>query len=340
MDAPSTPATASKSVQHPSSFKTSIASLFKVRKDPSYRMRRGLVLLSFVIPILLWSMVSYVPFVWHSQMRVIDQGDTFFKKDQYVKRPMFYEQKAIMEDEGKRPPVGERSNPEYLPAPHEVVIAFYKLFTTPPDRKGEPWFHQSMGNSILIIAYGYGLAVLIGLPIGILCGTYNSFKWITEPFAEFARYLPPPAFSVLAVAVLGLYQAPKVFIVFLGTFFQLILIISKTVGRVDMSLIEAAQTLGSRTFSLIFRVIVPASLPYIYRDLRILLGWAWTWLVIAEVVGNITGLTWTIQQQARYRNFENVYAVIILIGIIGAGTDYLLGSIEKRFFPWQQEEHG
>lgn len=315
-----------------------MAFLFTIRKEPSPPRRNLLLALSFLLPLLLWSAVSYVPSIWHNQMKVSEVGDSYFKAQQYVPRKLFAEQTAKLVEQGKVPPVGVRSNPEYLPAPHEVGKAFYKLFTTAPDRKGEPWFHESMLNSIKIIALGYLLAVVIGLPIGVLCGTYNGLRWLIEPFVEFARYLPPPAFSVLAVAILGLYNAPKVFIVFLGTFFQLILIVSKTVSRVEMSLIEAAQTLGTRGPGLLFRVVVPAALPYLYRDMRILLGWAWTWLVIAEIVGNITGITWTIQQQARYRNFENVYAAIILIGIIGAGTDFILGVIEKRLFPWREDK--
>jgi len=314
-----------------------MSNFFAIRKEPSSGRRRVLMLLSFLLPLILWSAVSYVPFIWHSQMKVSDPGASYFKEGQYVKKRLFAEQTEKLKTAGKALPVGIASNPEYVPAPHEVLSAFYKLFTTPPDRKGEPWFYQSMWSSIKIIALGYFSALLIGLPIGVLCGTYSGLRWLVEPFVEFARYLPPPAFSVLAVAVLGLYSAPKVFIVFLGTFFQLILIVSKTVSRVEMSLLEAAQTLGTRGPRLLFRVVIPAALPYLYRDMRILLGWAWTWLVIAEVVGNITGLTWTIHQQARYRNFENVYAVIILIGIIGAGSDFILATFEKRLFPWREE---
>jgi len=311
--------------------------MFAIRKEPTPRRRALLMTASFLLPLILWCVVSYVPFIWHSQMAVTEPGASYFKEGQYVNKRLFAEQSEKLSAAGKALPEGVPSNPEYVPAPHEVLSAFYKLFTTPPDRKGEPWFHESMWSSIKIIAFGYVAALLIGMPIGVLCGTYSGLRWLVEPFVEFARYLPPPAFSVLAVAVLGLYSAPKVFIVFLGTFFQLILIVSKTVSRVEMSLIEAAQTLGTRGPRLLFKVIIPAALPYLYRDMRILLGWAWTWLVIAEVVGNITGLTWTIHQQARYRNFDNVYAVIILIGIIGAGSDFILAQFEKRLFPWQKE---
>jgi NitT/TauT family transport system permease protein len=101
-------------------------------------------------------------------------------------------------------------------------------------------------------------------------------------------------------------------------------------------LIEAAQTLGARGWKLVRGVIIPASLSDIYTDMRILLGWAWTYLIVAEVVGTMSGITFFINQQARYRNFENVYAAIFMIGIIGVTSDMLLASFAKLLFPWKR----
>ncbi len=155
------------------------------------------------------------------------------------------------------------------------------------------------------------------MPLGILGGAYRFFARLQEPFIEFFRYLPAPAFGALCVAVLGIYDAPKIAIIFIGTFFQQVLIIANTVRRVDPALIEAAQTLGAKGWRLLRGVVIPASITEIYTDMRILLGWAWTYLIVAEVVGTMSGITYFINQQARYRNFPNVYAAIAMIGIIG-----------------------
>jgi NitT/TauT family transport system permease protein len=97
-------------------------------------------------------------------------------------------------------------------------------------------------------------------------------------------------------------------------------------------------TLGAKKFQLLFRVVIPGILPDLYRDQRILLGWAWTYLIVAELIGTSSGITWFITQQARYKNFDNVYAAIIMIGIIGVVSDLLLARLGKRLFPWEKEQ--
>ena len=84
------------------------------------------------------------------------------------------------------------------------------------------------------------------------------------------------------------------------------------------------------------RVVVPAILPDLYRDQRILLGWAWTYLIVAELIGTTSGITWFITQQARYQHFPNVYAAIAMIGILGLGMDMILAVIGRRLFPWDR----
>jgi NitT/TauT family transport system permease protein len=244
-------------------------------------------------------------------------------------------EKAITEEEDS--PKGVRVNPVYLPAPHEVVRAFFTAFTTPPRLPNEPWLHESLGHSIRTIFLGFLISSLIGLPLGILCGTYRFFSRLQEPFIEFFRYLPAPAFGALCVAVLGIDDGPKIAIIVIGTFFQQVLVIANTVRKVDPSLVEAAQTLGARRLRLVRRVVIPASITDIYTDMRILLGWAWTYLIVAEVVGTMSGITFFINQQARYRNFENVYAAIMMIGIIGLTTDMALAWLGKLLFPWKRE---
>ena len=179
-----------------------------------------------------------------------------------------------------------------------------------------------------------------GRRIGILGGTYRFCARLLEPFIEFFRYLPAPAFGALCVAILGIDDAPKIAIIVIGTFFQQVLVIANSVRKVDPSLIEAAQTLGARGWRVVVKVIIPAAITDIYTDMRILLGWAWTYLIVAEVVGTMSGITFFINQQARYRNFDNVYAAIMMIGIIGLSTDFLLAWLGTKLFPWKRRRAG
>jgi len=171
-------------------------------------------------------------------------------------------------------------------------------------------------------------------------GDFLGLLFVFHPFVEFFRYLPAPAFGALAVAILGIHDGPKIFIVFVGTFFQQVLIVSNTTRKLDISLIEAGLTLGAKKLNLLFTIVIPGILPDLYRDLRILLGWAWTYLIVAELIGTSSGITWFITQQARYKNFDNVYAAIMIIGVIGLATDILLSRMGKRLFPWDKAKDG
>lgn len=311
------------------------------RVELDKRSRNWLTFASFAIPILLWSIVSYVPFIWHPQVEITDPGDvSYFREGTLIDKDIYQREidkilvKQTKTDQPVHLPKGEPANPVYLPAPHEVATALYTAFTTPPKRSNEPWFHESLGHSIQIIAWGFFWSMVFGLPLGLLAGTYDSASRLIEPFTEFFRYLPAPAFGALAVAILGIYDAPKISIIFIGTFFQMVLISANTTRKLNMALIEASLTLGCKGISMIRQVIIPGVLPDLYRDMRILLGWAWTYLIVAELIGTSSGITWFITQQARYKNFDNVFAAILIIGFIGIITDMILARIGKRLFPW------
>jgi NitT/TauT family transport system permease protein len=158
---------------------------------------------------------------------------------------------------------------------------------------------------------------------------------LNEPFIEFFRYLPAPAFGALAVAILGIHDGPKIAIIVIGTLFQQVLIVANTTRQLDHALLEAAMTLGTRGWRLVLKVVVPGILPQLYRDQRVLLGWAWTYLIVAELIGTSSGITFFITQQARYQHFDKVYAAIVMIGLIGLGIDLLLAWLGRRLFPWQ-----
>ncbi len=311
---------------------------FSVRKELPKKSRLFMMVMSFLMPILLWSLVSYVPWIWHPKVEISDPGAvSYFKQGMLVDSELFDQETLKLDASVEALPTGIPVNPIYLPAPHEVAVAFYTAFTTEPKRRSEKWLHESLWQSIQVIFWGFVLSSMVGVPLGILAGTYDFFSRLFEPFIEFFRYLPAPVFGALAVAVLGIHEAPKIAIIFIGTFFQQVLIVSNTTRKLDPSLLEAAQTLGANNKALLLRVVIPGILPDLFRDLRILLGWAWTYLIVAELIGASSGITWFITQQARYKNFENVFAAIIIIGIIGLTTDLILAALSRRMFPWQQQ---
>ena len=314
-----------------------LTNLLTAGKKLNSNQRVMVSLLSFILPLLIWSMVSYVPVIWHPLIKIdVSANVSYFKKGMLIEREIFDREVKNAISESRPVPEGIRANPIYLPAPHEVARALYTAFTAEPKRRNEKWLHESLWDSIQVIFWGFFLSSIIGVPLGILAGTYDVFSKLTEPFIEFFRYLPAPAFGALAVAVLGIYDAPKIAIIFIGTFFQQVLVVSTTTRKLDPSLLEAAMTLGAKNLSILFRVVVPGIITHLYKDLRLLLGWAWTYLIVAELIGTSSGITWFITQQARYKNFENVYAAIIIIGIIGLTTDLVLAALGRKMFRWEK----
>ncbi|MEI8362886.1 MAG: ABC transporter permease subunit [Betaproteobacteria bacterium] len=315
----------------------SLASWFAVRRELSPRKRTLLGAGSFLLPLMVWCVVSYVPFIWHPMVLVSNPGAVdYFQADMLVDKAVFKDELANMQAANNALPQGEPANPIYLPAPHAVAKALYTGFTHAPEQRDGKWLHESLWHSIQIIFWGFLISSLIGVPLGILCGTYTAISRLFEPFIEFFRYLPAPAFGALMVAILGIYDGPKIAIIVIGTLFQQILIIANTTRKLDYSLLEAALTLGTNKIKLLLHVIIPGILPELYRDQRILLGWAWTYLIVAELIGTSSGITWFITQQARYQHFDNVYAAIIIIGIIGLGGDLILAKLSQYLFPWDR----
>jgi len=303
--------------------------------------RRGITLAvaSFLLPLAIWAAVSYVPFLWHPLVEISDPGAVdYLESGMRLDKTTFAQEVASAKQNGTAPPQGTPANPVYLPAPHEVAEALWDAIVHPPPQADATPMPQSLWHSIQIIFWGFLVSSILGVPLGIFCGTSPVVARLFEPFVEFVRYMPAPAFGALMVAILGIYDGPKIAIIVIGTFFQQVLVIANTVKRVDGLLIEAALTLGARNLGLIGKVIVPAVLPHIYRDQRILLGWAWTYLIVAELIGTSSGITFFITQQARYQHFDKVYAGILVIGLVGIGTDIMLAILGRRLFPWAKEE--
>ncbi|MFT4548669.1 MAG: NitT/TauT family transport system permease protein [Verrucomicrobiales bacterium] len=235
-------------------------------------------------------------------------------------------------------PQGERKvkRPVYLPAPHEVFLRAKEDFSG-NSKLGDLDIWSRYGVSLRTIIAGFFLVCLVGIPVALLCGTFPFFSHLIEPFVDFFRYMPAPAFGTVLIALFGIYDSPKVALVFVGTLPQLILMVANTTRTLDPALLDAAQTLGADRKRLVTKVVIPGILPSLYNDLRILLGWAWTWLVIAELLGVKAGLTELIDTQGRRFQFDHVYPIILLIGLTGFLTDQFLSWFRGVIFPYSED---
>jgi NitT/TauT family transport system permease protein len=235
----------------------------------------------------------------------------------------------------------EVARPVYLVTPSAVASSFWKGITSTKAVEAESGapsksLLQRYGESWRTIVLGFLLAIGVAIPLGIMAGSYDFVSKLAEPFVNFFSYMPAPAFGVVLMAIFGLDSGPKIMLVFLGTLPPAILTIAKTTRSLDISLIEAAQTLGANQRQLIFSVVVPGILPSLYKDLRLLFGTAWTWLVIAELLGFKSGLSEVIDTHGRRFQFEIVYPAILMIGLSGFFMDQILAYVARYLFPWAE----
>lgn len=213
----------------------------------------------------------------------------------------------------------------FLPSPIAVLQALVRLFT-------ERDFTTDIVISVGRVWLAFGLSVLVALPLALLMSSYRSVGAFFEPFIDFIRYLPVPALVPLLIIWFGVGEASKIAVLFMGTFFQLVLLASDDTRRVHVEYIESGLTLGASNAQIMRDIIIPAALPNIVDNLRITLGWCWTYLIIAEIVAANSGIGHVIWSLRRFVKTPEVMAGILVIGLIGLLTDQAFRYLHRRLF--------
>jgi NitT/TauT family transport system permease protein len=189
--------------------------------------------------------------------------------------------------------------------------------------------------SCLRVGGGFLLAVALATPLGVFMGCSPRVRQAFEPVVGFLRYLPVPVFIPLCLLWFGTGEAMKVAVIFLGSFFQLTLMVRDAAARVRPEYYEAATMLGAPRHDLVLRVLWPAALPQIFDAYRVGVGWAWTYVVAAEMIGATSGIGYYIIKSQRYVLVPEVFAATLLIGVLGMATDVALAAAHRRLFPWE-----
>ncbi|MEM6662062.1 MAG: ABC transporter permease [Pseudomonadota bacterium] len=218
--------------------------------------------------------------------------------------------------------------PQFLPTPWAVVEAFGRLFT-------ERNFAVDILISIARVWAAFLLSVIIAVPLGLMMSSYRAVGAALEPFVDFVRYLPVPALVPLLIIWFGVGEASKIAVLWMGTFFQLLLLVQDDTKRVPGEYVESGFTLGASQWQIMRDIIVPASLPNIVDNLRITLGWCWTYLIIAEIVAASSGVGHVIWSLRRFVKTPEVMAGIVAIGIVGLLTDQAFRYAHRRWFRYQ-----
>ncbi|WP_199534679.1 ABC transporter permease [Rhodoferax lacus] len=193
---------------------------------------------------------------------------------------------------------------------------------------------QDAGISIYRVLAGFVLSAVLALPIGVLIGAFRPVEALLEPLTDFIRYMPAVAFIPLVMLWFGIGESAKISIIFIGTFFQMVLMIAENVRLVPMAQIEAALTMGATRNEMISLVLGQSARPAILDTFRITMGWAWTYLVVAELVAANSGLGYAILKAQRFLKTDTIFAGIILIGLIGLLMDQGFRWLHRRLYPW------
>jgi NitT/TauT family transport system permease protein len=222
---------------------------------------------------------------------------------------------------------GRFVDPLFLPSPGRVFQAGVDLFS-------QLEFTTDILNSVYRVMMGFIIAAIIGVPIGLIMGTFKVAEAFTEPVVGFVRYMPASAFIPLFILWLGIGDIEKIAIIFVGSFFQLVLMVAVVAKNVHQDMLETAYTLGAKRFQVIRKVLLPASLPGIVDTLRIIVGWAWTYIIVAELVASASGIGYMIISSQRMLRTGNIIFGILTIGMLGLLTDFFSKWLYNRLFPW------
>ena len=197
---------------------------------------------------------------------------------------------------------------------------------------------ETLGSDLLIsfkrVTGAFLLAALLAIPLGVFIGSFQLLEAFFQPGIEFMRYLPVPALIPVLIILFGVDEAPKIMLIFLGTFFQLTLMVSDEVRRVPAEMVRACYALGGTVYEVVTTVIMRSAMPGIFDALRMCNGWAWTWLIVAELVAANEGMGFRIIRLQRYLQTDTIFIYLIVLGLVGLFIDFLFRLMNRHLFQW------
>ena len=222
---------------------------------------------------------------------------------------------------------GAFASPIFLPTPGAVVWRGISMV-----RDGT--LAVNIWASLEVILAGFAISSLVALPIGIAMGAFSIATSVLEPPINFVRYLPVTAFMPLFVLWVGIGLEERIVIILFGTFFSQAVMFASSVRGVPQELLNAAYTLGASRTQVLWRVMLPASMPGIIDTLRVTIGWAWTYVVAAELIAASSGLGYMSMKAARGFQVDVIFLSIGVIGLLGLATDQGFRFISRRCVAW------
>lgn len=216
-----------------------------------------------------------------------------------------------------------------LPGPPQVFHRFAVL-------AGNGVLGRDVWASTFRVLVGFAIGTTLAILVGLLMGWYRTLQALLDPIIHFYRMIPPLATIPLAVVLFGIGQTPKIIVISLAAFLTTVIAVIEGVKNVDKTLINAARVLGLSSAGVFRRVIIPASLPYIFVGMRVGLGACWATLVAAELIAAHSGLGYLMSQAQIFYDLPAIFVGLICIGLLGLIMDSCLRFASRRLTSWQE----
>jgi NitT/TauT family transport system permease protein len=222
-------------------------------------------------------------------------------------------------------------SPVILPSPGEVIRSF-------PSLLNDRGLLQSIAATLKRVLIGFGLATAIGVPLGILAGSWRVLEAAGSPIALFGRNLPVAALIPLTILWFGIDETQKVMFIFIATVPFVYADAVAAIVSVPDRYVETAQTLGASSFQIVRKVLVALALPDIYNSLRHLFGLAFGYIMLAELINAQHGLGYLLMASQRRGLSEHIILILIIIGLLAYGIDRVLYWFQRGLFPHRLAE--
>jgi ABC-type nitrate/sulfonate/bicarbonate transport system permease component len=221
-------------------------------------------------------------------------------------------------------------SPAVIGSPGELARSFRSL-----------WFDRALTRNLIWslwrVLQGFGLAALVGIPLGVLCGAWPRVNAFFAPLSVFGRNVPISALVPLTLVWFGIDELQKVMFIFVSCVMFVVFDSARAIAGVDERYVHTALTLGASPRQVLFKVLVPLALPDIFGSLRLLFGLAFGYIILAEMVNQTNGVGSLILVSQRLGPKEHVYLVLVAITLVAYGLDRLLLKIQSWLFPYRED---
>jgi ABC-type nitrate/sulfonate/bicarbonate transport system permease component len=224
-------------------------------------------------------------------------------------------------------------NPQFFPPVTDILTTFFNLWANNV-------FPPHLAATLWRMALGYGLAVVLGVGLGLVMGRWQAVYDLFEPLVEFARPMPPVALIPVLILLLGIGDEMKVAIVVFASIFPILLNTIDGVRSVHPTLLDVARTFHFTEGDLLRKVIFPAALPQIVAGLRISLAIALIVALVSEMIGATQGLGYFVLQAQRSLRIRDMYAAIVMLALLGFTLNGLFLLAESRVLAWHRASTG